>query len=216
MINVLFLGAPGSGKGTQSENIIRDYGVIQISTGDILRKAVKDGSALGKEAKNYMTQGLLVPDSLIVGVMSERLKGGDAKNGFILDGFPRTVVQAEALDEMLEKDLKYRLTHVISLEVPDELIYERITGRRSCPACGRVYHLKFNPPREAGICNFDGEKLICRDDDTEAALSKRLKVFHESTAIIKPLYEKRGIVLSLDGAAEPSDVYSKIKAFLDS
>jgi adenylate kinase len=214
MVNILFLGAPGSGKGTQSENIIRDYGVIQISTGDILRKAVKDGTPLGIEAKGYMTQGLLVPDSLIVGVMRERLKADDAKNGFILDGFPRTVVQAEALDEMLEKDLHYKLTHVISLEAPDDVIYERITGRRSCPVCGRVYHVKFNPPKTADVCNFDNEKLVLRDDDTEETLSKRLKVFHESTAVIKPLYEKRGIVLTLDGTAKADDVYKKIKDFL--
>jgi adenylate kinase len=214
MLNILFLGAPGSGKGTQSENIIRDYGVIQISTGDILRKAVKDGTPLGIEAKSYMTQGLLVPDSLIIGVMRERLKAGDAENGFILDGFPRTVAQAEALDEMLGKALKYKLTHVISLEAPDNVIYERITGRRSCPVCGRVYHLKFNAPKVAGICNFDNEKLICRDDDTEETLSKRLKVFHESTAVIKPLYEKRGIVLSLDATEGAGDVYGKIRAFL--
>ncbi|MDR2401134.1 MAG: adenylate kinase [Deferribacteraceae bacterium] len=214
MINILFLGAPGSGKGTQSENIIRDYDVIQISTGDILRKAVKDGTPLGMEAKNYMTQGLLVPDTLIVEVMSERLKAEDAKNGFILDGFPRTVVQVEALDAMLEKELSYKITHVISLEVPDDIIYERITGRRSCPVCGRVYHIKFNPPKSAEACDADGEKLICRDDDTVETLSKRLKVFHESTAVIKPLYEKRGIVLSLDGTRSAADVYKKIKAFL--
>jgi adenylate kinase len=214
MVNILFLGAPGSGKGTQSENIIRDYGVIQISTGDILRKAVKENTPLGKEAAGYMTRGELVPDELIVGVMGERLKAGDAKNGFILDGFPRTVVQVNALDKMLKDDLGYELTHVISLEVPDEVIYERITGRRSCPACGRVYHIKFNPPKNGEICNACGEKLICRDDDTEATLTKRLKVFHESTALIKPLYEKRGIALSLDGTGDAGRIYEKIRAFL--
>jgi adenylate kinase len=214
MVNILFLGAPGSGKGTQSENIIRDYGVIQISTGDILRKAVKENTPLGKVAAGYMTRGELVPDELIVGVMSERLKAGDAKNGFILDGFPRTVVQVNALDKMLKDDLGYELTHVISLEVPDEVIYERITGRRSCPACGRVYHIKFNPPKTGEVCNACGEKLVCRDDDTEATLTKRLKVFHESTAVIKPLYEKRGIVLSLSGTGNAGEIYKKIKAFL--
>jgi adenylate kinase len=214
MVNILFLGAPGSGKGTQSENIIRDYGVIQISTGDILRKAVKENTPLGKEAAGYMTRGELVPDELIVGVMGERLKAGDAKNGFILDGFPRTVVQVNALDRMLKDDLGYELTHVISLEVPDEVIYERITGRRSCPACGRVYHIKFNPPKAGEVCNACGEKLVCRDDDTEATLTKRLKVFHESTAVIKPLYEKRGIALSLDGTGDAGKIYEKIRAFL--
>ncbi|MDR2869832.1 MAG: adenylate kinase, partial [Deferribacteraceae bacterium] len=188
--NILFIGAPGSGKGTQSEYIIKDFGVVQISTGDILRAAVKAGTELGKLAKQYMNEGKLVPDEVIIGVMKERLQEPDTKNGVIFDGFPRTVPQAVALDEML-KGLDMELTHVVSLEVPDKLIYERITGRRSCPTCGRVYHTKFNPATD-NKCADDGTELVQRSDDTEETLSKRLKVYHESTAILKPYYEKRG------------------------
>lgn len=210
--NILFIGAPGSGKGTQSAYIIKDYGVIQISTGDILRAAVKNGTELGKLAKQYMDDGKLVPDEVIIGVMKDRMQEPDTKNGVIFDGFPRTVAQAEALDVML-KEIGTSLTHVISLEVPDEMIYERITGRRSCPKCGKVYHTKFNPPVD-GKCGDDGSKLVQRADDTEETLSKRLKIYHESTAILKPFYEKRGKVLVIDGAGEPDKIYAEIKEYL--
>ena len=159
-----------------------------------------------------MADGKLVPDEVIIGVMRDRLQEPDTKNGVIFDGFPRTVPQAVALDEML-KGLDMELTHVVSLEVLDEMIYERITGRRSCPACGKVYHIKFNPPPADGKCE-DGTELVHRSDDTEETLSKRLKVYHESTAILKPYYEKRGNLLVVDGTGNPDDIYKKIKSFL--
>jgi adenylate kinase len=211
--NILFIGAPGSGKGTQSSYIIADYGVVQISTGDILRAAVKAGTELGKLAKRYMDEGKLVPDEVIIGVMKERLQEPDTKNGVIFDGFPRTVPQAVALDDML-KELDMQLTHVVSLEVADELIYERITGRRSCPTCGKVYHTKFNPPLVEGKCDDDKAELVQRSDDTEETLSKRLKVYHDSTAILKPYYEKRGNLLVVNGTGKPEEIYKKIKSFL--
>ena len=214
MRNIIFLGAPGSGKGTQSAYIIKDYGLIQISTGDILRAAVKDGTELGKLAKQYMDDGKLVPDDVIIGVMRDRLKQDDAKGGFILDGFPRTVAQSEALDSMLKNELHTEITHVISLDVPDELIYERITGRRSCPECGRVYHLAFNPPKREETCDYDGAALVQRSDDTAETLSKRLAVFHQTTSLLEPLYEKRGKLLMVDGTGAPDLIYAGIKSFL--
>jgi adenylate kinase len=214
MKNIVFIGAPGSGKGTQSAYIVRDFSLIQVSTGDILRKAVKESTELGKLADSYMKAGKLVPDDLIISVMRERVKEPDAQNGFILDGFPRTIVQAEALDSMLKSALSTKVTHVISIEVPDELIYERITGRRSCPKCGRVYHVKFSPPKADAVCDDDGTELVLRSDDSEETLSKRLKVFHESTVLIKPFYEAKGFVLTVDGAKKPELVYAEIKSFL--
>ena len=213
--NVVFLGAPGSGKGTQSAYIIRDYGIVQISTGDILRAAVTDGSDLGLLAKKYMDDGKLVPDSVIIDVMKERLAQPDCEKGFILDGFPRTLAQAEALDLMLRNELSTELTHVISLEVPDIMIYDRITGRRSCPKCGRAYHIKFNSPEKEGICDDDGSVLVQRSDDTKETLDKRLKVYHDSTALLKPLYEKRGKLKVVDGTCKPDKIYEEIKGFLE-
>ncbi len=215
MKNIVFLGAPGSGKGTQSAYIIRDCGIVQISTGDILRAAVKEGTDLGLLAKKYMDDGKLVPDSVIIGVMRDRLALPDCRKGFILDGFPRTVAQAEALDLMLRNELGTELTHVISLEVPDELIYDRITGRRSCPKCGRAYHIRFNPPKKDGICDDDGTELVQRSDDTKETLDKRLKVYHDSTALLKPLYAKRNKLKVVDGTRMPDEIYDEIKGFLE-
>lgn len=213
MKNIIFLGAPGSGKGTQSAYLIRDYGIIQISTGDILRAAVKDSTPLGKLAKSYMDEGRLVPDDVIIGVMKDRIVQPDAKNGVILDGFPRTEVQALALDKMLD-ELKTKIALAISLEVPDEMIYSRITGRWSCPQCGKVYHVSFNPPKKEGVCD-DGSVLIQRSDDTRETLDKRLKIYHDSTAILKPFYAKRGILKVVDGTRSPDDIYAVIKGFMD-
>ena len=179
MKNIVFLGAPGAGKGTQSEFIIKKYGIVQISTGDMLRAAVKAGSPLGKVAKEFMDNGKLVTDEIIIGLMRERLAQPDCKNGFILDGFPRTLAQAKSLDVMLQEDMKTEITHIISLEVPDEYIVERIAGRRTSPITGKIYHVKYNPPAVEGMAEDGKTPLIQRDDDKEETVKKRLEVFHE-------------------------------------
>jgi adenylate kinase len=209
MINLIFLGPPGAGKGTQSEKITEKFGIVQISTGDILRSAVKNGTELGILAKKYMDEGKLVTDDIIIGIVKDRLQEDDCQNGFILDGFPRTIPQAEALDKMLKDDLKKEITHVISLEVPDEFIVERLTGRRSCPECGRAYHIKYNPPAKEGICEC-GAKLIQRDDDKEDTIKKRLAVYHEQTAALKDYYKDTGYLYILDGNGSPDEVFDKI------
>lgn len=215
MINLIFLGPPGgAGKGTQSAKIIDDYKVVQISTGDLLRAAVKAGTSLGKEAKVYMDGGQLVPDQLIIDMMKERFEDDDCKNGFILDGFPRTTAQAEALDSMLENELKTAITHIISLEVDDEVVVKRNTGRRVCPVCGATYHIKFNPSKEGGVCDNDGETLVHRDDDREETIRKRLGVYHETTALLKDYYGKTGKFSELNGDDDPVNVYAKIKGIL--
>ncbi|WP_303851553.1 adenylate kinase [Seleniivibrio woodruffii] len=214
MINLIFLGPPGAGKGTQSAKIIDDYKVVQISTGDLLRAAVKAGTPLGKEAKVYMDGGQLVPDSLIINMMKERFQADDCKNGFILDGFPRTTAQAEALDAMLVNDLKTEITHIISLEVDDEVVVTRNTGRRVCQKCGATYHIKFNPPKHGGQCDNDGETLVHRDDDQEETIRKRLAVYHGTTALLKDYYGKSGKFHELNGDDTTDNVFSAIKKIL--
>jgi len=214
MINMVFLGPPGAGKGTQSEQIIKDFGIVQVSTGDILRNAVKEESELGKLAKKYMDEGKLVPDDVIIGIVKDRLKEKDCQNGFILDGFPRTIPQAEALDKMLEDDLNISLTHVISLEVDDGKIIERLTGRRTCPQCGRGYHISFDPPKKEGICDECNTQLIQRDDDKEETIKKRLKVYHDQTEQLKDYYGKQGILTTVDGEKSPDEVNKNIKDIL--
>jgi len=214
MVNLVFLGPPGAGKGTQSSYIINDYKVVQISTGDILRSAVKEGTELGKMAKKYMDEGKLVPDDVIIGIVRERLKQDDCKNGFILDGFPRTIPQAVSLDAMLKDDLNISLTHIISLEVDDNLIMERLTGRRTCKGCGKVYHIKYNPPKKEGVCDDCGGELYQRDDDKEETIAKRLKVYHEQTSALKDYYKNSGKLYVVDGVGEVDDIYRKIKEIL--
>lgn len=215
MINMVFLGPPGAGKGTQSEQLIKDFGIVQVSTGDILRNAVKEGSELGKLAKEYMDEGKLVPDNVIIGIVRERLKENDCKNGFILDGFPRTIPQAEALDKMLKDDLNISLTHVISLEVSDEKIIQRLTGRRSCPECGKGYHITFEPPKVQGVCDECKSTLVQRDDDSEETIKKRLKVYHDQTEQLKEYYAKQSILTTVDGEKSPDVVYKNIKEILN-
>ena len=192
MKNIVFLGAPGAGKGTQSEFIIKKYGIVQISTGDMLRAAVKAGSPLGKVAKEFMDNGKLVTDEIIIGLMRERLAQSDCKNGFILDGFPRTLAQAKSLDIMLQEDMKTEITHIISLEVPDEYIVERITGRRTSPITGKIYHVKYNPPAVEGMAEDGKTPLVQRDDDKEETVKKRLEVFHEQADALKSYYKNTG------------------------
>lgn len=214
MINLVFLGPPGAGKGTQSENIIRDYGIVQVSTGDILRAAVKEKTEFGLMAKKYMDEGKLVPDDVIIGIVKERLKEDDCKNGFILDGFPRTIPQAVALDSMLSESLNTEITHIISLEVPDEVIMERLTGRRACENCKKGFHIKFAPSKKGEICDKCGGKLFQRDDDKEDTIMKRLSVYHEQTSKLKDYYKNTGKLYILNGIGEPETIYEKIKGIL--
>ena len=210
---LILLGAPGVGKGTQAELISREFGIPQISTGDILRKEVKEGSELGKQAKKYMDSGALVPDDVIVGMMEKRIKADDCRNGFILDGFPRTTDQAEALDKMLEKN-SLTLDKVILIDVPKNEIVERLTGRRVCSKCGAVYHIKNNPPKTEGVCDKCGGKLIQRDDDTKEVVENRLKVYEKSTMPLIDYYKKADKLAKINGLGSIEEIFENIKAVL--
>jgi adenylate kinase len=208
-MNLIFLGPPGAGKGTQAEAIINKLGIPQISTGDIIRAAIRGGTELGKEFKSYTDAGKLVPDELVNRMVDERLAADDCKPGFLLDGFPRTVAQAEALDGMLGRRGR-KLDHVLLLEVADAVLLERITGRRSDPETGRVYHIKFDPP-PADIA----PRLIQRSDDTEAVLGKRLSEYHEKTAPLIPYYEKTGLLRRIDGIGSMDEIRGRIFGALE-
>ena len=197
-MNIMLFGAPGAGKGTQAKFLIEKYGIPQISTGDILRAAIKEGTAMGLEAKKFMDEGKLVPDSTIIGIIKDRLSENDCKKGFILDGFPRTIAQAEAL-EILMKDMGIKLDKVISLNVPDELILGRIVGRKVCPVCGASFHIEFNPPKIAGKCDLCGAELITRKDDNAETVTKRLTEYHSQTAPLFDFYQSRGVLVDIDG-----------------
>ncbi len=207
-MDLIFLGPPGAGKGTQAKAIIDKFGIPQISTGDIIRAAIRDGSKLGKEFKSYTDKGALVPDELVVRMVQDRLAKDDCKTGFLLDGFPRTVAQAEALDELLE-GMGRRLDHVLLLDVADSVLVERITGRRSDPDTGRVYHIKFNPP-PADVA----DRCIQRSDDTEEVLKKRLEEYHAKTAPLIPYYEKAGLLRKIDGDGKPDEIRERIISVL--
>jgi adenylate kinase len=207
-MNLIFLGPPGAGKGTQAEAIINKLAIPQISTGDIIRAAIRGGTELGREFKSYTDAGKLVPDDLVNRMVDDRLKADDCKPGFLLDGFPRTVAQAEALDGMLAKTGR-KLHHVLLLEVADAVLLERITGRRSDPETGRVYHIKFDPP-PADIA----PRLIQRSDDTEEVLGKRLGEYHEKTAPLIPYYEKAGLLRRINGIGSMDEIRARIFAVL--
>ena len=209
-LNLILLGPPGAGKGTQAERITEDFDLPYISTGDILREAVKSGTELGRQAKEYMDRGELVPDDVIIGVILEKVESPEAADGFILDGFPRTVAQAEALDQAFAK-LGRELTAAILLDVPDEEVVRRLSGRRISPA-GRVYHVDFNPPKVPGRCDVDGSELIQRDDDKPEVIRKRLEVYHSSTAPLIGYYEDKGILRRFDGTMAPTEVHDHIRA----
>lgn len=197
-MNIMLFGAPGAGKGTQAKFLIEKYGIPQISTGDILRAAIKEGTAMGLEAKKFMDDGKLVPDSTIIGIIKDRLSEDDCKKGFILDGFPRTLAQAEAL-EVLMKEMNIKLDKVISLNVPDELILGRIVGRKVCPVCGASFHVEFNPPKVEGKCDLCGADLITRKDDNAETVTKRLTEYHSQTAPLFDFYQSRGVLVDIDG-----------------
>ena len=209
-LNLILLGPPGAGKGTQAERITEDFDLPFISTGDMLRQAVKSGTDLGKEAKSFMDKGELVPDEVIIGVILEKVEGAEAADGFVLDGFPRTIAQAEALDDAFAK-LGRALTAAILLEVPDEEIVRRMSGRR-VSAAGRPYHVDFNPPKVPGKCDVDGSDLIQRDDDKPEVVRKRLEVYHAQTAPLVDYYDDKGLLRRFDGTRPPTEVHDHIRA----
>lgn len=212
-MKIVMLGAPGAGKGTQAKKIAEKYQVPHISTGDIFRANIKQGTELGKKAKTYMDQGLLVPDELVVDLVVDRLQQEDCKNGYVLDGFPRTIPQAESLDAALAK-LGQKLDAAIDVDVPDQEIIKRMGGRRACVGCGATYHTEFNPPKTADICDVCGEKLILRDDDKPETVQKRLTVYHEQTQALIDYYKAAGVLKSVDGTQELDAVFASVTQIL--
>lgn len=208
-MRLVLLGAPGAGKGTQAKKLIEKYDIPQISTGDLLRAAVAAGTPLGKEAKSYMDKGELVPDSVVLGMVEERLKQDDCKKGYILDGFPRNVAQAEALDKMLN-GLGMSLDAALSVDVPFDDLMKRLTGRRTCKSCGQMYNIYFTPPKKEGVCDKCGGELFQRDDDKEETIKKRLEVYNSQTAPLIEYYGKKGILKSVNGTGSIDDIFSNI------
>jgi adenylate kinase len=212
-MNLILLGPPGAGKGTQAKMLIDRFDIPQISTGDILRAAVKEGTPMGAKAKAFMDAGALVPDEVVVGIVKDRLQKPDCSKGFILDGFPRTVPQADALIESL-RELGKDITSVVSLEVDTEALVARLTGRRTCRQCGRGFHVSFDPPNTDGVCDACGGELYQRDDDREATIRNRLQVYHDQTAPLIAYYEQDGLVAAIDGMQEIDVVRADILAAL--
>lgn len=204
------MGLPGAGKGTQAEKINEKFNIPHISTGDMFRLAIKEGTELGKKAKGYLDEGALVPDEVTNGIVEERLSKEDCKDGFLLDGFPRTIPQAKALQKITTK-LNQKLDYVIHVEVPEEKLLERLTGRRVCPTCGTTYHVVYNPPKEEAICDKDGSKLIQRDDDSIETVQKRLAVNVEQTKPLLDFYEEQGILVTVNGDQAIDGVFEEIQ-----
>ncbi len=208
-MKIIMLGAPGAGKGTQAKMIADKYSIPHISTGDIFRANIKNGTELGMEAKKYMDQGQLVPDELTVRILLDRVAQADCKNGYVLDGFPRTIPQAEVLDSELTK-LGDQIDFAIDVDVPDENIVKRMSGRRACVACGATYHIVHIPPKQEGICDKCGSELILRDDDAPETVLKRLGVYHEQTQPLIDFYTKKNILKTVDGTVDSADVFAAI------
>jgi adenylate kinase len=213
-LNLILLGPPGSGKGTQGERLQEDFRLPYYATGDILRAAVKQGTEVGNQAEEYMDRGDLVPDEVIIGVIAERLQGEEAADGFILDGFPRTVPQAEALDEKMS-ELRRVITGVLLIEVPEEEILRRLGGRRTCEENpSHIYHVEFDPPKQEGVCDLDGAKLITRDDDKPEVIKNRLAQYREKTEPLVDYYVERGILNRVDGKQSPDEVEERIHGII--
>ncbi|KAA8995942.1 adenylate kinase [Paenibacillus spiritus] len=212
-MNILFMGPPGAGKGTQAAVIVKEFGIPHISTGDAFRLAIKQGTPIGLQAKSYMDQGLLVPDDVTIGIVEERLQQPDCQQGFLLDGFPRTLSQAEALEGILARH-NTSLHHVINLNVDRSLLMARLTGRRICTVCGASYHLIFNPPAQPGICDLDGGALYQRPDDNEESVGKRLDEYDNKTAPLLHFYENKGLLRQVNGEDEIESVSAEIVSLL--
>ena len=212
-MKIIMFGAPGAGKGTQAKMIADKYGVPHISTGDIFRANIKNGTELGMEAKKYMDQGLLVPDELTVRILLDRVAQDDCKNGYVLDGFPRTIPQAEVLDSELTK-LGDHIDYAINVDVPDENIVKRMSGRRACLTCGATYHIEHVPPKKEGICDVCGSELVLRDDDKPETVKNRLNVYHEQTQPLIDFYTEKGVLKTVDGTVPMEEVFAAITAIL--
>ena len=211
-MNLILMGAPGAGKGTQAERISAKWNIPAISTGDMLRAAIREGNELGKSAKSYIDAGQLVPDEVVIGIIKDYLSSDKCKNGFILDGFPRSIPQAEALDRM-----GVRIDAVLSIEVADEVIVERMSGRRICSGCGASFHVKYNPPSKDGVCDKCGQDLYTRDDDAPQTVIKRLETYHAQTEPLKDFYERKGLLMTVEGQDKVEDttalVFAALKRF---
>ncbi|WP_078393403.1 adenylate kinase [Shouchella patagoniensis] len=212
-MNLILMGLPGAGKGTQAEQIVEDYGIPHISTGDMFRSAIKNETELGLKAKSFMDAGSLVPDEVTIGIVRERLSQEDCVKGFLLDGFPRTIAQAEALEEILST-LGRELDYVLNIHVPEELLLERLTGRRVSPTSGKTYHVIYNPPKVDGKCDVDGSDLIQRDDDKPETVKTRLEVNQQQAQPLIDFYESKGYLRHIDGNRDINDVYKDIQALL--
>ncbi|KXS45785.1 MULTISPECIES: adenylate kinase [unclassified Candidatus Frackibacter] len=209
-MHLILVGPPGAGKGTQAANLVEEYGVPHIATGDIFRSAIKNKTPLGKKAKEYIDQGKLVPDEVTIGIVRERLSKGDCQEGFILDGFPRTIAQADALAEIL-KELNIELNAVLNIKVSDEEVIKRLSGRRICSDCGASYHVDFNPPQEDGVCDKCEGDLYQREDDQPETIKERLKVYKEKTEPLINYYQEAGLLKNVNGEAGLDEVFGNIK-----
>lgn len=212
-MKIIMLGAPGAGKGTQAKKIAAKYQIPHVSTGDIFRANIKNGTELGMKAKGYMDAGGLVPDEITIGMLLDRIHEKDCANGYVLDGFPRTIPQAESLSKALE-GMGEKIDYAINVDVPDENIISRMSGRRACLACGATYHIVFNPPKQEGICDICGEKLVLRDDDKPETVQKRLDVYHSQTKPLIDYYRKTGVLAEVDGTQDMEVVFQDIVKIL--
>lgn len=213
-MNLILMGLPGAGKGTQAEKISEKYNIPHISTGDMFRLAIKEGTDLGKKAKSFMDQGELVPDEVTIGIVQERLSKADCQNGFLLDGFPRTIAQAEALQNLLA-NMKTSIDYVLHVDVPENKLVERLTGRRICPTCGATYHVMYNPPQVEGVCDKDGSQLIQRDDDQAETVKTRLSVNIKQAQPLLDFYTDKELLVTVDGDQEIADVFEDVQKVLD-